>query len=111
MNTRIGALALIALLSVSAETKADWSDTTTIKAINIGGNGMWGAFVSLDDFSFTGCSTATVTSVLLPGTDQNYKELLASLLAAKLADRSVRVMYSGTDCISGYPVMKEIVLP
>lgn len=107
MSLRIHGLLLVALLGLAAQAKADWSVTTTIHEINIGGNGMHGAFVSLSNFSFSGCSSIGV--VFLPASDPNYKELISSLLAAKLSERSVRVMYSG--CSAGYSLLKEVVLP
>jgi hypothetical protein len=107
VNMKAIASILAFLVFVATAARADWSATAKVEQINIGGNGLHGTFVSVANFSFTGCS---VTSVgFLEGSNPNYKELIASLLAAKMADRDVRLMYFG--CSGGYSIVREVVLP
>lgn len=98
--------AFMSLLFVATFAKADWSAASRINQINIGGNGVHGTFVSLVDFSFSGCMNNAVG--ILEAGNVNYKEMIAVLLAAKMADRGVKLMYSG--CSAGYPVIKEVSL-
>jgi hypothetical protein len=107
VNMKAIASILGSLLFVATVARADWSATAKVEQINIGGNGLHGTFVSVADFSFTGCTSTTVG--LLEGSNPNYKELISSLLAAKMADREVRLMYFG--CNGAYSIIREVLLP
>jgi hypothetical protein len=105
MRSRIAAT-MLACMGVASTAKADWSAIAKVDLLNIGGNGLHGTFVGLVGYSFSGCSTNSIA--LLEGSNPNYKELISSLLAAKIADRDVQLQYVG--CNAGYPVVKELLL-
>jgi hypothetical protein len=82
---------------------AELSPTAQIEVLNIAGNGMHGTYIRLAGFSFTGCAA---DAAFIEGGNLNYKEIIAALLAAKMADKAVQVVYSG--CNNGYPVIREV---
>lgn len=85
-----------------------WSSTTTVKTLNVGGNSLFGAFIDLDNYTFTGC---TVALAWLDGTNPNYNGFLSALLAAKMAQKPLKVLYSGCTSDGKYSIVREIVLP
>lgn len=99
--------AIVAAMSCSGTAHADWTNAGLVKEVNVGGNGLNGTFIGLNGITFTGCSVTTLG--LIPASNLNYKEMMATVLAAKLADREIRVAYQG--CSSGFPVISEILLP
>jgi hypothetical protein len=105
MKGRLTVTVVGVLLGLAAPAHADLtlSSTAPIEVLNLGGNGMHGAYVKLVGFSFTGCSSEVA---FIEGANPNYKEFIASLLAAKLAEKEVQMVYSG--CINGYPVIREV---
>lgn len=107
MNFTIAISALASGLFASTTALASWSPTVRVNEINVGNNGVQGAYVSLIGHAYTGC-TVTTTALLDGANDVNYKDMLAILLSAKLADRYVKIAYSG--CSSGYSVIREVVL-
>jgi hypothetical protein len=107
MNLKKTMPMFVLLLLATTTANADWSATAKVREINIGGNGSYGTFVSLTNFSFTGCSVTTVG--FIDGNGVNYKMFMASLLAAKMAEKDVKLEYSG--CSGGYPIVREVYLP
>jgi hypothetical protein len=99
--------AFIAVSLYAGTAHADWTNPGLVKEVNVGGNGLNGTFIGINGVTFTGCGVTTLG--LIPGTNANYKEMMAAILAAKLADREIRVAYQG--CSNGFPVISEILLP
>lgn len=103
---QVRTLLLLPLLCLVTVARADWTPLVKIDVLNIGGNGMHGTHVSAINFSFSGCSSPVA---FIEGANPNYKEFIASLLAAKIAGKDVKLLYSG--CVSGYPVIREVAIP
>jgi hypothetical protein len=100
-------LALLGFASLMGEpVYATWSAEALVDRLNPGGNGLHGTFVVLAGATFTGCTVTTWA--WLNGTNPNYKEMIASLLAAKLGDRTVQIGYSG--CSGAYALVNELVV-
>jgi hypothetical protein len=93
-------------LSVAQPTYAAWSAQALVDRLNPGGNGLHGTFVVLAGATFSGCTVSTWAWI--DGTSPNYKELVATLLAAKLGERTVQVGYSG--CSGQYPLVTELLV-
>ena len=99
-------LLIVLACTFSMPAMAGWSTAADVDQINIGTNGTHSTFVSLVGYSFTGCSSTT--GGLLDGNNVNYKEFIATLLGAKLAQRSVKVLSTG--CSGGYSLIQEVVM-
>lgn len=106
-NLQLKASIFAVLFCFVASARADWTPSARIQTLNPGGNGLHGTFVSLVDVSLAGCGSTT--AAFLEGTNPNYKEFFASLLAAKMAEKEVRLLYSV--CSSGYWVIQEVAIP
>jgi hypothetical protein len=98
---------IVAATLCSGTAHADWTNAGLVKEVNVGGNGLNGTFIGLIGITFTGCSVTTLG--LIPASNLNYKEMMATVLAAKIADREIRVAYQG--CSNGFPVISEILMP
>ncbi len=86
---------------------ATWSDKKKVEKINIGGNKLHGSFVKLIDYSFAGCSSSV--AFLDGDSNPNYKEIISTLLAAKMADREVNIRVDGCGGNgNNYPLIDEM---
>lgn len=107
VTTRIARLfSVLALGLFSQAVAAGWTAPAKVASINIGANSYHATNIQLEGVSFTGC-TSTSSAVMTPD-NLNYRDMLAALMAAKLAQSEVKVLYSG--CQWGYAVIRERVL-
>lgn len=106
MDARLGMLMAGLLVGVAMPAQsAELSPIAQIEALNIAGNGMHGTYLRLAGFPFTG---SVVDVAFIEGGNVNYKELIGALLAAKMAEKAVQVVYSG--CNNGYPIIREVTV-
>ena len=70
----------------------------------VGVNGLHGTQVKPNNVTFSGCSNTT--SALLKGDNPNYKEFMSAILAAKMANKDVRLSYSS--CEGAFSVITEV---
>jgi hypothetical protein len=88
------------------------SDTTNlhnIEKLTFGPNGLHGTSVVLENSNFNGCSISS--AALVEATNPNYQSILSALLAARMADKPIRISYSGCSSTnSNYPIILEVQL-
>ena len=75
-----------------------------IELFVVGANGLHGTQVKPNNVTFSGCSNTT--SAFLKGDNPNYKEFVSAILAAKMANKDVRLTYSG--CEGALSVITEV---
>jgi hypothetical protein len=98
--------AIFLIISFPIAAYSDTTDLHKIEKLTIGTNGLHGTSVVLENSNFNGCSVTS--AALVEATNPNYQGILSTLLAARMADRSIRITYSG--CSNNYPKISEIQL-
>jgi hypothetical protein len=106
VNARAACVATLSCMIFAQPAFATWSATAPIDKLNPGGNGLHGTYVMLQGATMPGCTVTTWA--WLDGSNPNYKEFVASLIAAKAAGLQVQIGYQG--CSGNYPLVSEIVV-
>lgn len=82
----------------------------TVKEVAIGHNGtnvIYGALVELDGSTFSACGSSPASAnAILQGSGQNYKEMMAALLAAKIAGNTVYIRTGA--CDGSFRIVTEV---
>ncbi|TQV80043.1 hypothetical protein FKG94_10240 [Exilibacterium tricleocarpae] len=91
-------------LSFAFFAHAETSNWHQVEKLIIGSNGAHGTLVFLSGSNFNGCPVNQ--SALVDNTNPNYSSIPSVLLAARLADKPVRVTYSG--CTGDYARVLEV---
>ena len=86
-----------------------WSGLTYIVDLNIGGNSQHGTFFGLEGYAFSGCNNPNVG--FLDAADENYKEILAAMLAAKMAQKQINVLTVGCALGGNFSRVDSIIVP
>jgi len=84
------------------------SEGSKVEIVNPGVRSQGATYFTLEGVAFSGCTNSTGT-ILWKDTNNNYTEIYSLLLAAKMADKLVRIYYENSvDC--DYPEIVQAYL-
>lgn len=101
-------------LLISGISNADtWSPSggSLVATVNPGGNGGAGTVVALEGVVFAGCAKNEIA--FLQSSNEDYKEIFSTILAAKMSKYPIRIYYGndgGADCAGNYPIIKQVAI-